>query len=195
MALNPANALDKKLKWGDFEEIEGDPPEDGVFAQAAETSVSLGTATGTKVDPVKGSDPTVYRLVSIPTVNIAWQSTNWVMEWVFKWDKKHQDDLLDHEQIHYLIFALAGRDCHNRLKEIKKTDYDDVDVAVADIEKSFTLFSVQDIHDKYDKDTHSLPTDYPAKQKAWATAVRASKVNGKPIRTSLETAGLITKQP
>ena len=189
MALNPANALDRKVKWDDFQKIEGDPPPDGEFEQAAETSVGLGTASGTKVDPVKGSDPTVYRLVAVPTVNITWQPTNWVMEWVFTWDKKHQDDLLDHEQIHYLIFALAGRDCHNRLKEIKKTDYDNVDDAVADIEASFELFSVQDIHDKYD-----LPTDFPAKQKAWATAVRTSKTNGKPIRTSLETAGLIPKQ-
>ena len=195
MALNPANALDKKLKWADFKKLDGDPPGDGEFALAAETAVALGTTGGTKVDPVAKSDPLIYRLVAVPTVNITFVDTNWVMKYALKWDKKHKDDLLDHEQIHYMISALAGRDCHDKLKAIKKTDYDDVDTAVGEIEDAFALLDVQDIQTKYDEDTHSLPTDYPVKQKAWATAVRACKTNGKPIRTSLETAGLITKQP
>lgn len=195
MALNPANALDKKLKWGDFKKKDGDPPGEGEFAYAAETAVALGTTGGTNVDPVAKSDPTIYRLRSVPTVNVTFVKTNWVMKYALKWDKKHKDDLLDHEQIHYLISALAGRDCHNSLKAIKKKDYDDTDTAVAEIEDAFALLDIQDIQTKYDEDTHSLPTDYPVKQKAWATAVRACKTNGKPLRTSLETAGLITKQP
>ena len=193
MALNPANALNRTLKWKDFVETEGDPPGEGEFALAAETAIALGSTGGTAVDPIPKTDPIKYKLVAVPTVNITWQATNWVMEYVFKWDKKHQDDLLDHEQIHYLISALAGRDCHNALKAIKKKTYDDTETAVDEINAAWELLDIQDIQDKYDEDTHSLPTDFPVKQKQWATAVRACKTNNKPLRTSLETAGLIPK--
>ena len=193
MALIPANALNHKLKWSDFKPLDKKEPGEGEFEYAAETSVRLKGVGNPRTGEFKEDGGTVYRFTKVPSIQVIWQPTNWVAKFVFKWDKQHKDDLLDHEQIHYLISALAGRDCDNRIIEIKKTDYDSSEDAIADMDAVWEILSVQDIQKKYDDDTQSLPTDFPIKQKAWATAVRKAHSTGKPLRPTLEAAGLISK--
>ncbi len=193
MAFTPAKALDRQLTWKDFKKRQLTPPEPGEYAQAAETAVKLGTKGKTTIGAVKGSDPKAYTLLVAPTVTIGWQSSNWVAKYVSSWSQERQDDLLDHEQIHYLISALTGRDCDLQLTAVTETQFDTSDEAVAATKEALALIDVQDINDKYDDDTKHQPTNFPVKQKEWATAVRLSKTNGKPLRKSLETAGLIPK--
>src|SRR3546814_16386926 len=112
--LAPANALTRVLEWKDF----GTPrrmsaPGPGEIKMAAQTAVGwVQNPTQLDVGPVKGSKPTVYKLVKAPTSTVQPdKSSMWVASFVFDdWSQATRDALLVHEQIHYLVVALSARD-------------------------------------------------------------------------------------
>lgn len=190
MPIAPGNALTKKLKWKDFPPQDRAEPEPGQFVQAALTSPGVGYGA-TEVNEVGNSDPPIYQLKAVPTITLQWPGGSWRAKFISKWPKKNQDDLLDHEQIHYLIVALSARDCENELQAIKKKTYADSGDGETDIEEALELLDTEAIHIKYDTDTQSLPTDFPVKQAAWAKAVRDAEKNKTPLRKTLKNAGLL----
>src|SRR3546814_13595782 len=79
--LAPANALTRVLEWKDF----GTPrrmsaPGPGEIKMAAQTAVGwVQNPTQLDVGPVKGSKPTVYKLVKAPTSTVQLdKSSMWV---------------------------------------------------------------------------------------------------------------------
>ncbi|MEM9501192.1 MAG: hypothetical protein AAF941_05045 [Pseudomonadota bacterium] len=189
MPLKPANALSKTLKWKDFTHLDKPAPEPGETAQAAWTRVDYSyTSANVNWD---GSKPKKYKVTDLPTISVRMHPDCWVANFMFDWPKGHQDDLLDHEQLHYLIGVLAARDCSTAFAALKNSEYDTVEDATTEFNALFAELDVNKIQLKYDKDTHSQPTDFPVKQKAWATAITLSHKNNKPLRTTLKAAGLI----
>lgn len=190
MSISPATALDKVLVWNDFPPKDVPPPAPEQFVQAAFTSPAISYGS-TSVEQEGTSDPPVYALKAVPVIQIEWPGTSWRAKFIAKWPAKNQSDLLDHEQIHYLINVISARDCNNLLNAIKLKKYADSGVAETEINDALTLLNSQAIHEKYDNDTQSLPSDFPVKQAAWATAVRAAKTANTPLRATLITAGLM----
>ena len=192
MPLAPVTALTRKLKWDDFVKDDRAAPTPGVIATSAGTHTDMGIG-GLSVQPVANSKPVKYKLDREPTVNVTFMADSWVAKYVFTWDQDKQDALLDHEQIHYLISAVSGRDCLEVLKKLQQKSYDDTATAISEVTAAQSILDVQDIQNKYDADTKGQPSSYTAEQLKWATAVRASLTANTPLRPALELAGLIPK--
>lgn len=198
MPLTPANALTYQVTWGDFgKPVPMTAPGPGEVKQAAKTAVSQTVDLGElHMAEVKGSKPPVYKLEQEPTANVKPDKESmWVASFVFDdWPAAKRDALLGHEQIHYLIGALSGRDYSNDFAAIKAKSYpsikagnDDIRVALA----RYTKEMVQELQDAYDKKTKHDPTGFKEEQAKWATAVLGAKTTGKPLRSTLKLAGLI----
>ena len=188
MPLVPANAVNRNLAWVDFPKSNRAPPPPGATATAASTQVNL-SDTGANI--VRDPASKRFKLGAEPTVRIDFSPGSWVADYVFKWPQPEQDALLDHEQIHYMIAALCGRDLFNALQTVSQTDYATVKALTADVVEARKLRTNQDIQDKYDKDTKHQPTQNAAEQARWATSVRAALKFNKPLREQLKAAALI----
>ncbi|MDJ0642222.1 MAG: hypothetical protein QNJ15_05350 [Erythrobacter sp.] len=190
MPLAPANALTKKLKWKDFTHLDKDPPKPGGSAQAALTDVDYSHNAA----KVWSDDGKKYKMSQNPTITTRLHPDCWVANFVFDYPKAQQDELLKHEQIHYLIGVLAARDCAEGFNALKGKEYDTVEEATEEFNALFATLDVKKIQLKYDKDTHSQPSKFPVKQKAWADAVAlVHKSKEKKLRPTLIAASLIDK--
>ena len=156
--------------------------------QAALTDVDY-SYTAAKV---WSDDGKKYKMSQVPTITTRMHPDCWVADFVFDFPQKEQDDLLAHEQLHYLIGVLAARDCSDAFDALKNKEYDKVKDATEEFNKLFASLDVKKIQRKYDKDTHSQPTKFPVKQKAWASAVDlVHKNKSKRLRPTLIAASLI----
>lgn len=193
MPLLPAKVLDRKLVWTDFKKTTMTPPAPGVF-QISALTVSNFSGNKLSVAAVKGSKPTVYK-TSAATVTVKFDNTSWVASYVLdSWSQQKQDDLLAHEQVHFMITACSGRDFLAELDAIGAKEYSSTSDAISDVQAVMTSFDqtvIQAIQDKYDADTKSSPTANAAIQAKWANAVEDARKNTKPLRATLKTAGLI----
>jgi hypothetical protein len=193
MPLLPAKVLDRKLVWSDFKKTTMTPPAPGVFQISALTASNFG-GNKLSVAPVKGSSPTVYK-VGAATVTVKFENTSWVASYVLdSWSQQKQDDLLNHEQVHFMITACSGRDFLAELDAISAKEYASTADAAADVQVVLAAFDkpiIQGIQDKYDADTKSNPTANAAIQAKWTNAVEDARKNTKPLRATLKMAGLI----
>jgi hypothetical protein len=188
MPMVPANAVNRSLSWSDFPHKNRPAPPPGATATAASTQVNLADTGGNIVrDPASKR----FKLDVEPTVRIDFSPASWVADFVFKWPQPEQDALLDHEQIHYMIAALCGRDLFNALQAVSQSDYPNPKALAAAVADARKLRTNQDIQDKYDADTKHQPTKNAAKQAVWATAVRGALKFNQPLRDQLRTAALI----
>src|SRR3546814_5738388 len=123
-----SNALTRVLEWKDFgKPRKMSPPGPGEIKMAAQTAVGwVQNPTQLDVGPVKGSKPTVYKLVKAPTSTVQLdKSSMWVASFVFDdWSQAKRDALLGHEQIHYLVGALSARDYAKDFEAIAARTYD-----------------------------------------------------------------------
>jgi hypothetical protein len=193
MPLLPAKVLDRKLVWTDFKKTPKTPPGPGVTQVAALTVSNFG-GSRLSVKPVAGKKPTVYK-VGAATVTVNFVNTSWVADYVLdSWPQNKQDDLLAHEQVHFMITACSGRDFLAELDAISAKEYASTADATTDVQAvmaSFDQTIIQGIQDKYDVDTKSSPTANAAIQAKWAKAVEDARANTKPLQATLKTAGLI----
>jgi hypothetical protein len=100
-----------KLTWAMFgTPLAGDPPGPDDSASAASTATSQSFVLGAAV-PVKGSSPARFTPSTTVTITTGFnRSKSWVMGWAKKRPAPLPADLLHHEQLHYEISALVGRD-------------------------------------------------------------------------------------
>lgn len=196
--LAPANALTRVLEWKDF----GTPrkmsaPGPGEIKKAAATAVGwVQNPTQLDVQPVKGSKPTVYKLVKAPTATVQLNPAKmWVASFVFDdWSEAKRDALLEHERLHYLMGALSARDYARDFEAIAARTYDSASAGIDDIRDALTRNSqanAQALQDAYDDDTKHDPTGFKAEQAKWATAVVGARTSGTRLRDALKTAGLV----
>lgn len=190
MPLMPVNALNRILAWGDFTRRNLPAPAPGTSVSAAETRVNI-SFSGGRFIPVQGSTPRRFRLDQEPTVTVNFLQRSWVANFVFTWSQADQNALLDHEQTHYLIAALSARDFFNELLVIRGRDYPTSQAGIADVQAAQGLLINQDIQNKYDQDTHHLPTQNVMVQTIWSQNVQAALKFNQPLRAHLTRATLI----
>ncbi len=109
------------------------------------------------------------------------------------WPQANQDALLDHEQQHFMIAALSGRDMHDELDALTGKSYASGSDGVADIQSVLSTYSqaeIQKIQDKYDVDTKHNPVKHAAEQAKWKTAIDDAKANKKQLLAALKAAKL-----
>src|SRR3546814_3643336 len=111
--LAAANALTRVLEWKDFgKPRKMSPPGPGEIKMAAQTAVRwVQNPTQLDVGPVKGSKPTVYKLVKPRTSTVQLdKSSMWEASTVFDdWSQAKRDALLGHEPLYHLVGALPAR--------------------------------------------------------------------------------------
>jgi hypothetical protein len=192
MPLLPAKAVDRKLKWTDFTKTTMSAPTLGQHVKVASTVANI-NAGAMSVDPVKGQKPQVFK-VSAATINIIFDSSSWVASFVLDdWSQEKQDALLAHEQTHYLILALSGRDYFDDLEALRANEYSSSGDGVTDIKSvmaTYTSQEIQAIHDKYDADTHHDPVGNAVVQAKWNTTVEAARTGKTNLRAALTAAKL-----
>ncbi len=160
--------LKRVLTWSDFGTPAKKPaPKPGGTATAAFT-FSQYAATGIGPEAIPGSKPARYRLKDAVTVTIEFvKAKSWVADWVFKEPTSFQNDLLKHEQGHYLVAAFMGRDFFIDLMQLKAQDYaspGQLTTAVNGVNARYSGKSAL-IHKKYDAETRSGLD--PVKQARW----------------------------
>jgi hypothetical protein len=82
---------------------------------------------------------------------------SWVANWVFNRPQSYQDGLLAHEQGHYNLLALLGRDFFLSLMRLKAITYPSRGGVQADMDAAFmaTAGKGQALQDRYDADTQT----------------------------------------
>ncbi len=191
MALNPATALDRKLKWTDFKTQQMTPPSPGQVMKSAATMPVYGHGP-LSCDPVPKSKPTTYK-TGKTNVAISLDPSSWVADFVFTWPQTNQDALLDHEQQHYMIGALSGRDMHDDINALNSKTYSSASDGIADLQAVLAVYSAaetQKIQDKYDADTKHDPVGHATEQANWNKAIADAKTNKKKLLDALKAAKL-----
>lgn len=191
MPLSPLNAVSRNLTWDDFVKTPKAAPGAGEAATGAETKIFVASETP-QMDPK--SKPGAFKLLKEPTVTITFDKTSWVASFVFDWPKTMQDDLLAHEQVHYLIGALSGRDHLNAMKVILEKTYATGAELSADIAVAQKVMLSKKVQEKYDDDTKHKPTQNPEIQAKWTNCVIGCRTSGAPLKPALAALGLFTEQ-
>lgn len=181
--------LGRVLTWAEYNRVQRAAPGPDEVAMGAETLIGIQRPSVT-FDPVAGSRPTVYRLRDSLVTTIVFDRRSWVATWVFAQSRAFQDALLNHEQGHYRITALSGRDFHNELLALRSTDYAstaDGRAAVQEIVDRYTPGEIQAIHDKYDAEdqVNHQPLANATAQARWDAALGRAVQFGRPLRTVL----------
>jgi uncharacterized protein DUF922 len=147
--------LMRQLSWTDFRVVARPAPPPGQSADAAETDASV-TTSNINLHTVAGSRPPVFQLTDNITVSITFNAhLSWRANWVQTMSQADQDRLLRHEQGHYNIAALIGRDFFLELMRLKSRTYANRTAFQSDIHalQSNFLSKMQPAHDRYDTAT------------------------------------------
>jgi len=164
----------RRLTWSDFREVQKPAPGPGEFVTAAETKTDV-PPVSFNLRPVPGSTPARFRLEDTITVRIVFDAARcWRADWVKTRPQADQDRLLQHEQGHYNISALIGRDFFVGLMQLKANKYAALPAfrrGLGDLEAN-TLAKTQAVQDKYDADTKS-GSDWPA-QNRWNAVINTA---------------------
>jgi hypothetical protein len=193
MPLLPREALDRTMDFRDFKSRSKPMPKKGTFDIAALTLVGIG-ADGIGVTEQKVDGKTVYKVNEI-TVRIVFDANSWVASYVIgEWSVDDRNALRAHEQVHYMIGALSGRDYMDDLDALRQTSYPkakDATAAIDAVKKNYTKDMIQQLQNAYDAKTKNDALDHPDEQAAWTKAIEDAKSNGTNLRATLKKAGLI----
>lgn len=144
--------LHRTLTWKDFTPKDLPAPQAGQTSfEAAQTGASVST-TGLALEKASGG----FRIRDSIVVTIVLNaSQTWVAKWMLNNPQSQLDALLVHEQGHYDITALSGRDLYNALTALVGKTYSSAGAAQADINAAQgpLASSAQPISDRYDTDT------------------------------------------
>jgi len=142
----------KTLAWHDFPRVNRPEPAPNVTAHGAQIGVEI-VNQGLGLDHAAGGGISIRDSIH---VDIRYRrDQRWVANWVFKRPQSYQDGLLAHEQGHYNLVALLGRDFFLSLMRLKATVYPNAGAAQADLTaaSAATASKGQALQDRYDVDT------------------------------------------
>src|SRR5262245_14150379 len=190
MTIQPAKVLDRKLAWKDFQTQAISAPAPGQVVKSAAT-MPVFTHGPLACNPTT-TKPIAYKTTK-PTVTISLNPNSWATKFVSNCPHAYQDALLDHEQQHFMIGALSGRDMHDDLNDLTGKSYVSAGDGVADMQSVLSTYSqveVQKIQDKYDADTKHDPVGHATEQAKWKAAIADAKTNSKKLLAALKSAKL-----
>lgn len=145
--------LFRTLSWSDFPHVDHQAPAAGQTVEGAATQADI-SPSGFAMDSIPGTRS--FRIRDSITVSIEFRrNSSWVANWVFDQSQSFQDSLLAHEQGHYNIAALIGRDFFLELMQLKANQYNSAAAAQADLTavSARTAGKAQAAQDRYDADT------------------------------------------
>jgi hypothetical protein len=143
--------LMKTLSWNDFPHQRRPEPGPGDTAHGAQIAVDI-SPSGFGIEHAAGG----IRIRDSIRVSIEFRRhMSWVAEWVFNRPQTYQDSLLAHEQGHYNLVALLGRDFFLALMRLKANTYANAGAAQSDLTatSNATAAKAQALQDRYDTDT------------------------------------------
>src|SRR5262249_18345296 len=151
-------------------------PGPGEWVDAAETFAGIGPVEVNLV-LVADSKPPVFRLVDNMIVRITHDSKrSWRATWIQSKPKAVRERLLHHEQRHYDIAALIGRDFFLELMQLKRRTYENQAALQRDLEtlNSSIRSKAQAVQNRYDEDTeHGKKQD---QQDRWDKMIEAAGI-------------------
>jgi hypothetical protein len=151
------NGLFLSLAWPNFPTRQGNAPGPGETAHAAFTSASA-NFSGPSFVPIAGSRPAQFNIGDDLNVRITFNHNNsFVMSWVLNGPQQDQDDMLNHEQGHYDITALVGRDFFVDVMLLKSQTFASSRAAgdAVALVQGQSLGVIQRIQRLYDRDVQS----------------------------------------
>jgi hypothetical protein len=145
----------RQLSWSDFRVVQGNPPGPGQHAAGAFTSASIRPYQYAFRPPHGAHTP--LSLVDNLTISIVFDAgQSWVKSWVSSSAGSFASDLLNHEQGHYTITALVGRDFFVDMMLLKSRSFPNrtqANQAVSAIQ-SASLSKLAAIQALYDNEVH-----------------------------------------
>jgi hypothetical protein len=149
------NGLRNTLAWRNFTPKDvpaPDPADPATLVEGAHTEAKFqATFHFAWDDKTKGYKVQDNIVVTIQLV----AGSTWVAKWVPKQPQAVQTGLLKHEQGHYDIVALMGRDLYNAIVKLEANSYPDAASVQAAVDSAHQAVDpyVQPIQDRYDLDT------------------------------------------
>ena len=186
--------LFRTLTWNDFKQVTKPVPGPGQSANVAQTRTNVGT-NHFSLPAVRGTRPRQYQLADMITVTIRLDAANcWKANWLTTLPQSDQDRLLKHEQGHYDLVALLGRDYFLELMQLKTNTYTKVSDFQADLKVLDDQFlkQIQPVQDKYDGDTTHGRVQ--ARQDAWNGYIKSAFTSLR-IPAARDAGGIPLKQP
>jgi hypothetical protein len=157
----PSQLLNRvhRVQWGDFH---GHPPQNATLDAHIETKVDLNY--GYRREPNGTAQLTDAVTVTIQLVrHLSWAKK----QRINSWPQQAQDDLLRHEQGHYDITALMGRDMFLDLMELKPRSFPSLGALQTAVNGIVQRYAPQAIHVKYDSAQESDHGRNATQQRAW----------------------------
>jgi hypothetical protein len=186
--------LFRTLTWSDFKQVTKPAPGPGQSANVAQTRANVGT-NNFSLPPLRGTHPQQYQLADMITVSITLDAAHcWKADWLTTLPQADQDRLLKHEQGHYDLVALLGRDYFLELMQLKANTYTKMSDFQADLKVLDTRYlkQIQPVQDKYDGDTTHGRVQ--ARQDAWNGFIQNAFTLVR-IPAATDAAGIPLKQP
>jgi len=153
--MSQLSNADHKIAWPEFTTHKTDPaPTPGTVVPAAFTLPVINTQ-GFGLAGIPGSKPPKGQVKDTIVVRVSLDPSSWVENWVFDLPQDKQDDLLHHEQGHFTIGGLLGRDFYYDLLALRKKEYSNPSESTADFNalKNARDAAFPAIVKKYDDDS------------------------------------------
>ncbi len=153
------------VTWDDFQ---AQPPPNAARAAHIETTVDLryGWTNGNGGTRLADS----VRLTIVVLRNKSWAKKQLIRSW----SRQAQADLLRHEQGHFDITALMGRDLFIDLMALKGRSFASVDDLKAEVGRIAAIYAPQTVHTKYDSTAETQHGGKAAPQAAWNGYIRTA---------------------
>lgn len=142
----------KTLTWNDFPHVNRPQPAPNETIHGAQIGVEI-VNQGLGIEHAASGG---VRIRDSIHVDIRYRrDQSWVANWVFNRPQSYQNGLLAHEQGHYDLVALLGRDFFLSLMRLKANTYPNVGAIQADLTAASTATASkgQALQDRYDADT------------------------------------------
>jgi Bacterial protein of unknown function (DUF922) len=146
--------LNRALTWRDFRSVHRPAPRPGQSGTAALTDTFVGTSRFSVA--ASGGTPR-FHLADSVTVTITFRAGHsWKADWVATLSQGEQDKLLKHEQGHYDLVALVGRDFFVELAALTTSFHERAHDVLTEVRRVSSRFlsKLQPLQDRYDRDTN-----------------------------------------
>ncbi len=175
--------LMRVLSWSDYPRQNNPAPGPGQPQFGAQTATNI-NPSGFGVEAIPGSRS--VRLRDSITVTIEFvRSQSWVENWVFSQSQTFQNDLLVHEQGHFQLAGLLGRDAFLAMMQLKANSYANGAGLQSDLNQITTniLGKATALDQKYEHDTQNGMV--AAQQAQWNRFIQtAFNTPANPARTT-----------
>ena len=147
-----------RVSWNDFH---APPPPNAKRAAHIETEAKLSYKYKNGSGGVQLADAVTVTIQVI-------RSKSWAKKQLIRtWSRQAQAELLRHEQGHYEITALSGRDMFIDLMTLKGRSFPDQAALEAEIGRIARLYAPQAVHTKYDSPQETDHGHKATPQNAW----------------------------